>query len=335
MSAAKLTEVDNASRIPIIDVAPFLAAEAGAAAVLADQISRTCLDTGFLVITNHGVPQPVIERAFAAAASFFALDEASKLALRIGAENIGYLPYGGQTVRTSTVHKNTKPNYSESFYVTTPDPDPAAGEGDGDRNKWPPGMTEFRQAVVAYFQTMRALAHRMLPAFALALDLPADYFESDFIGPSSTVRLIEYAPQLSDEADLFGFAPHTDGSFITFLPQSKFSGLQVRTKSGEWIMPPDMPGTLVVNTGEMLAHYSNDRFVPTPHRVINRNASKRHAMPFFYGPNRYKVIACVPTCVNESNPARYVPSTSFERNAIKDKLNFPHRQKPEFAAESY
>jgi isopenicillin N synthase-like dioxygenase len=196
-------------------------------------------------------------------------------------------------------------------------------------------MDEFKAAQISYFQTMRVLAHRMLPAFALALDLPEDYFENDFTGPSSTVRLIEYAPQLHDEADLFGFAPHTDGSFITFLPQSKYPGLEVRTKSGEWIRPPGVAGTFVVNTGEMLAHYSNDRFVPTPHRVINRRPARRHAMPFFYGPNRKKVISCVPTCVSESNPPRYQPSTSAERNAIKDKMNFPHRQKPEFASESY
>ncbi len=322
-------------RIPIIDVGPFLAGIPGSAKALADEVERTCLDTGFLVITHHGVSQTVIDRAFAAAAAFFAQPEESKLALKIGAENIGYLPYGGQTVRTSTVHKNTKPNFSESFYITTPDPNPAFGEADHDRNRWPPGMDEFKAAVIGYFKTMRALAHRLLPPFALALDLPEDYFEEDFKGPSSTVRLIEYAPQLRDEVDLFGFAPHTDGSFITLLPQSKFPGLEVRTSSGEWIRPPSIPGTFVVNTGEMLAHYSNDRFVPTPHRVLNRNPVARHAMPFFYGPNRKKVISCVPTCVSESNPARYQPSTSYERNAIKDKLNFPHRRAAEFASESY
>jgi isopenicillin N synthase-like dioxygenase len=335
MNSAALMEAERESRIPILDVGPFLAGDPGAAEALAGEVVQTCLDTGFLVITNHGVPQAIIDNAFEAAASFFALDEASKFALKVGKENIGYLPYGGQTVRTSTVHKNTKPNYSESFYITTPDPDPAKGEPDHDRNQWPPGMDAFKAAQVTYFQTMRALAHRMLPVFALALDLPKDYFEADFTGPSSIVRLIEYAPQLEDEADKFGFAPHTDGSFITFLPRSKFPGLEVRTKSGEWIRPPNIPGTLVVNTGEMLAHYSNDRFVPTPHRVLNRSTNTRHAMPFFYGPNRHKVISCVPTCVSETNPARYTPSTSFERNAIKDKLNFPHRQAPEFASESY
>lgn len=330
MSAAVSMDVDGRHRIPIIDVGPYLTNHPGSANALAEEVARVCLDTGFLVIANHGVPQTIIDSAFASAAELFALDEPSKLALKIGSENIGYLPYGGQTVRTSTVHRNTKPNNSESFYITTPDP-----EGGSDRNKWPPGMDAFKASQLAYFQVMRSLAHRFLPAFALALDLPSDYFGDDFAAPNCTVRLIEYAPQPQDETDLFGFAPHTDGSFITFLPCSRYPGLEVRTKSGEWIRPPSIPGTFVVNTGEMLAHYSNDRFVPTPHRVLNRSPHTRHAMPFFFGPNRLKVISCVPTCVSEDNPARYTPSTSAERNAIKDKLNFPHRQKTEFASESY
>jgi isopenicillin N synthase-like dioxygenase len=321
-------EAAATARIPILDVGPFLAGEAGAAAALGHEVAATCADTGFLVIANHGVPQDVIDAGFAAAARFFALAEPAKLALKIGAENIGYLPYGGQTVRTSTVSKVTRPNNSESFYLVTPD----AAE---DRNRWPEGVPGFREAQLAYFTTMRALAHRLLPAFALALDLPPDYFETDFVDPNGIVRLIQYAPQPEEEADLFGFAPHTDGSFLTLLPQSKFPGLEVRTKEGEWIRPPNQPGTLVVNTGEMLAHYSNDRFKPTPHRVLNRSSHIRHAMPFFYGPNRHRVIHCAPSCVSADNPARYAPSTSAERNAVKDKLNFPHRQQPEFASESY
>src|ERR1700744_2948466 len=165
MDAAVLTEAEGEDCIPVIDVGPFLQGMPGAAEALAQEVVQTCLATGFLVIRNHGVPQPMVDQAFASAAAFFALDEAAKLALKVGKENIGYLPYGGQTVRTSTVHRNTKPNYSESFYITTPDPDL-------DRNQWPPGMYAFKTAQVTYFQTMQALAHRMLPVFALALDLP-------------------------------------------------------------------------------------------------------------------------------------------------------------------
>jgi len=313
-------------RIPILDVAPFLAGEPGAAVALAEQVKKTCEDTGFLVIANHGVSQALIDRAFAASASFFALDEARKLELKIQDENIGYLPYGGQTMKTSTIQKVNKPNFSESFYLTTPDPVPDGQGVSEDRNKWPAELPEFKDAQIAYFKTMRALAHRFLPVFALALDLPEDYFEDDFTAPSSTVRLIQYAPQDVSDTELFGFAPHTDGSFITFLPRSKHPGLEVKTQEGTWIRPPNAPETFVVNTGEMLARYSNDRFVPTPHRVINRSGETRRAMPFFYGPNRRRVVHCVPTCVGPDNPPRYAPMSSYDLNAIKDKTNFPHRQ---------
>ncbi len=317
---------DAHDRIPVLDVGPFLAGEPGAAVQLAEQIKRTCEDTGFLVIANHGVPQRLIDQAFAAAGDFFAQDEDRKMALRIGDQNIGYLPYGGQTMKTSTIEMANKPNYSESFYITVPDPDPAVQDVSEDLNKWPPAMPDFKATQVAYFQTMRALARRILPAFALALDLPEDYFAADFQGANCTVRLIQYAPQTGNEADLFGFAPHTDGSFITFLPRSKFPGLEVKTKDGTWIRPPDVPGAFVVNTGEMLARYSNDRFVPTPHRVVNRSGAIRHAMPFFFGPNRQKAVHCAPTCVSADNPPRYEPMSSAALIAVKDKTNFPHRR---------
>ena len=324
--ASTVGEAAESDRIPVLNVGDYLAGKPGAAARLAEEIKQTCADTGFLVIANHGIPQDLIDRAFAAAADFFALPEEDKLALKIGQQNIGYLPYGGQTMKTSTVAKVNKPNYSESFYITVPDPDPAVQDVGEDLNQWPPGMGAFKATQIEYFQTMRALAHRFLPAFALALDLPETYFAGDFRGANCTVRLIQYAPQPPEEDGLFGFAPHTDGSFITFLPRSKFPGLEVKAKDGVWIRPPDVPGAFVVNTGEMLARYSNDRFVPTPHRVVNRSGMIRHAMPFFFGPNRQKVIHCAPTCVSAANPAKYEPMSSAQLNAIKDKTNFPHRR---------
>jgi isopenicillin N synthase-like dioxygenase len=87
-----------------------------------------------------------------------------------------------------------------------------------------------------------------------------------------------------------------------------------------------VPGAFVVNTGEMLSRYSNDRFVPTPHRVINRSGSARHAMPFFFGPNRNKVVHCAPTCVDDQHPPMYEPMSSAQLNAFKDRTNFPHRR---------
>ena len=272
-------------RIPVLDIGPYLAGDAGAAAPLARAIARTCADTGFLVVANHGVAPRLVEDTFAVAAQFFARPEPDKLALKIGQYNIGYLPFGGQVVRHSPVNKNTKPNFSESFYITrdrAPDhPDIVNNKPLVGLNRWPPDMPEFRAATTAYYAAMEAMATRLVPIVALALDLPADYFAEAFAAPNCTIRLIHYPPHPDPEDNEFGFAPHTDNNFLTFLAQSALPGLEVRTAEGEWIRPPAVPGTFVVNTGAMLARYSNDRFRATPHRVINRNSASRYAIPFF------------------------------------------------------
>src|SRR6266576_1643344 len=239
-------EASSQGRIPVLDIGAYLAGEAGAAAPLARAIARTCEDTGFLVVANHGVPQHLVDDTFAVAQQFFARPEGDKLALKIGTYNIGYLPFGGQVVRHSPVNKNTRPNFSESFYITrdrAPDhPDIVNEKPLVGLNRWPEDMPEFRAATTAYYRAMEAMTTRLVPLFALALDLPADYFSAAFAEPNGTIRLIHYPPHPSPDHNEFGFAPHTDNNFITFLAQSKLPGLEVRTAEGDWIRPPAVPG---------------------------------------------------------------------------------------------
>ncbi|MBV9585844.1 MAG: isopenicillin N synthase family oxygenase [Alphaproteobacteria bacterium] len=333
MSQVAQLSVDAAldgGRIPVLDIGPFLAGDPDAAAPLARALARTFEDTGFLVVANHGIPQHLIDDTFAVAARFFARPDADKLALKIGQYNIGYLPFGGQVVRHSPVSKNTKPNFSESFYITrdrAPDhPDIVNNKPLVGLNRWPPDMPEFRAATMAYYAAMEGMTTRLVPIVAMALGLPPDYFAEAFAAPNCTIRLIHYPPQPNPEENEFGFAPHTDNNFITFLAQSALPGLEVRTIEGDWIRPPAVPGTFVVNTGAMLARYSNDRFRATPHRVINRNDTSRYAIPFFLGPNHDSIVDCVPTSVGPDNPARYEPTTygAFTQRLLT--LNFAHRR---------
>jgi len=329
-AAAVAAATTDGGRIPVLDIGPYLAGERAAAAPLAHAIARTCEDTGFLVIANHGVPQALPDRVFAVAAEFFARTDADKLALKIGDLNIGYLPFGGQTVRHSPVNRNTRPNFSESFYISrdrAPDhPDIVNKKRLVGLNRWPLDMPHFREAAMAYYAAMEAMTIRLVPLFALALDLPADYFADAFAQPNCTIRLIHYPPQPDPGDNEFGFAPHTDNNFITFLAHSALPGLEVRTAEGEWIRPPAVAGTFVVNTGAMLARYSNDRFAATPHRVINRNDASRYAIPFFLGPNHDVVVQPVETCVGPGNPPKYEPLTYGDFTERLLTLNFAHRR---------
>jgi isopenicillin N synthase-like dioxygenase len=330
---AMAAAVSDHGRIPVLDIGRFLAGEPGASTVLAREVARTCEDTGFLVVANHGIAPELVANVFAEAARFFALDEARKLALKVGQYNIGYLPFGGQTVRHSPVNRNTRPNFSESFYITrdrAPDhPDIVANKTLIGLNRWPDGMPEFRAAMLGYYRAMEAMTQRLVPVFAVALGLPEDYFAAAFAEPNCTIRLIHYPAHPAPEDNEFGFAPHTDNNFITFLAQSALPGLEVRTAEGEWLRPPAVPGSFVVNTGAMLGRYSNDRFKPTPHRVINRNDSSRYAIPFFLGPSHDALIAPVPTCVTPDNPPRYEPTTYGAFSSRLLTLNFAHRRRAE------
>ena len=327
-----LTIAPVSDRIPVLDISDYLAGRPGARAALSERIGQACHDTGFMVITGHGIAQRLIDDCFAAASDFFDREEDYKLRYKVGDLNIGYLPYGAQVVRTSKINVNTKPNLSESFYITTdltPDhPRIAAGDTLYGLNRWPDGMADFKRRTLAYFNAMRPLAWKMVSVVGNSLGLPDDYFEQEFTDePSATLRLIRYPSHEGAEDNQFGFAPHIDTNFLTLLAQSALPGLEVRTMDGSWIRPVSIPGSFVVNTGEMLGRYSNDRYIATPHRVVNNNNQLRHAIPFFFGPGLQAIIKPVPTCVSADNPAKYEPLLYADHRRKLNLTNFAHRQK--------
>lgn len=333
MSESVIALVDEgpAGRIPVLDIGRWLQGAPGALEELAPVVARTCEDTGFLVVTNHGVAQSLIDDCFAASAAFFALPDEQKLALRVGELNIGYMPPGGQTIRTSRVADVRKPNLNETFYVTeerAPDhPDIVANKPFVGLNRWPAALPEFRRATVAYYDAMRLLSEHMLPVFVAAMGMPPHALDGDFRDATCTLRLLRYPPQPEGADDQFGFAPHIDTGMLTFLAQSALPGLEVRSRDGLWLRPPAIPGTFVVNTGEMLGRYSNDRFAPTPHRVVNTNRDARYAIPFFFSPANEAVIRPVASCVSPESPARYEALRYLDHRMKLNATNFAHRRK--------
>ncbi len=318
-------------RIPLLDIGSYLAGAPGARAELAQAIDKTCRDTGFLVIANHGIDPALVDGAFGAANAFFDRPMERKLQLKIGDLNIGYLPYGAQIVRTSKVHVNTQPNLSESFYIvhdlSPDDPRILAGDPLYGLNKWPEEMPDFKAATMAYIRAMRPLAEKMVSVIGTALGVSDDYFVDEFKDPTTTLRLIRYPSQANANDNQFGFAPHIDTNFLTLLARSALPGLEVRTPQGEWIRPPHVPNTFVVNTGEMLGRYSNDRYIATPHRVVNDSNTLRHAIPFFFGPGLEAIIKPVGPCVTPDNPAKYEPLLYADHRRKLNLTNFAHRRK--------
>jgi isopenicillin N synthase-like dioxygenase len=323
---------DAAARaIPVIDYGPYFAGKPGALECVAAEVVRACENVGFFYALNHGVADAVIERAFAASRRFHALPLEQKLALRINDNNIGYLPINASVQGASTVHKATRPNQNESFFIShdrgSDHPDVIAGTPLRGRNQWPDGEPGLRRDMMAYFHALGAMCDRILPMFAAALDMPADFFAPFFANEGhANLRLLHYPPQPADEDNLFGQAPHTDNSFMTALARTDVPGLAVRLPSGEWFPPPIIPGTFLINLGNIMRRWSNDRFLSTPHGVLNDSAADRYSIAYFHSPNVDSVIECLPSCVGADNPARYQPAVY--RDLVLDfyRANYFHQK---------
>ncbi|MCX7199327.1 MAG: isopenicillin N synthase family oxygenase [Proteobacteria bacterium] len=301
--------------IPVLDVGPYLQGMPGALAPLAAALGDACRNVGFHFIVNHGVPQAKVDRLFEENARFHSQPLERKLELKVDANVVGYLPMAYGLSRSAGLTGLTKPNINESFFVrnelSPDDPDMLAGKPFRSLNKWPADLPGFREAVLDYFTALEALAHRLLPVYATALGMHGDFFDAAFARDRSTLRLAHYPPSpvLDDQ---FGSAPHTDGGFMTLLAQAHVPGLEVYSRGSGWIEAPVIEGAFLVNSGDLLAFWSNDRFLSTPHRVINRSGTERYSIPFFFNPDLDARIECIPSCVDDAHPARYEPTTYLD-----------------------
>jgi isopenicillin N synthase-like dioxygenase len=300
--------------IPIVDLGPYLADEPGALDRAAERLRFALTEIGFYFIVNHGVPAAQIREAYRQAARFHAQPLDGKLAVKLDKHNVGYLPMRGDTLRTSTVETVTKANLNEAFFVArdlpADHPDVLSGRRFRSANRWPAGLPGFRDAVVAYCDTLERLVQKLVRLYARALDLPAAYFDAAFSELQYKLRMTHYPHQPEAADGEFGIAPHTDTSFLTLLAPNEVPGLSIRAQSGRWIEAPAIAGAFIVNGGQLLQRWTNGRFLATPHRAVNRTGGERYALAFFCDANIDWPIAAVPTCVGPDNPPRY-PTTTY------------------------
>jgi len=317
--------------IPVIDFGPAFRRDPRGLEAVSAQVRRASEGVGFFYLAGHGVPQAVIDDAFQASREFHAMSPEEKNRLKIDENNIGYLGVNQSIQGASSVYKATRPNYNESFFITHdrgPDhPDVVAGKPLRGMNQWPEGHHRMRAAMVRYLETLDGVGDRMLPVLARSLEMPADFFGPFFANEAHvTLRFLHYPPQEVDDDEQFGQGPHTDNSFITILAREDVPGLAVRLPNGEWLAPPVIPGTFLVNLGNMMKRWSNDRFHSTPHGVLNDSGKDRYSIAFFYSPNVDSVIECVPTCMSADNPPRYPRAVYRDLVLEFYNANYFHRQ---------
>jgi isopenicillin N synthase-like dioxygenase len=286
--------------VPVIDIS-------GERQRVVEEIGRACTEIGFLTVVGHGIRDELVAATGTAARAFFDLPEDEKRAFAEGDATLGlpaYRPLRSERLAAS-LGQATPGDLKESL-----DWGPAVpGYG------WPERPPELRAALERYYDAAAGLGERLRRLFALALGLEEDWFEDKFRDHSSSMRVINYpAPDVEPEPGQLRAGAHTDYGCMTILrTEDAPGGLQVQTRTGEWLDVQAVPGSFVVNLGDMMARWTNDRWTATLHRVVvpppdRRALSRRQTLVFFHDPRPDAVIECIPGC----GEPRYGPVSALE-----------------------
>jgi isopenicillin N synthase-like dioxygenase len=276
----------SGNSIPVIDITGLSDGEPGVLDRVAGQIYDACTEVGFFYVAGHGVPAAVIDRLVGEAGAFFHQPPEIKARTAINRYHRGFSALGD-----ATMYGAARPDYKEFFTVglelPKSDPDVVAGEPLRGPNNWPTEQPALKSAMADYYAAMGACGATLLGAVAVSLGQSADFFAARYAKRLQRTQAIYYPPQpaaLGD--DQFGVADHTDFGCITLLWQDDIGGLEVLSRAGDaWVQATPIPGTLVINVGDLLARWTNDRYRSTRHRVVNRSGRERFSIATFYDPS--------------------------------------------------
>ncbi len=308
------------SSIPVLDLAR-------GARALAPDLHRAATEIGFFYLKGHGVPQADIDAMFDAAHDFFSRPLEKKQEMKVDDRHRGFLRVG-----EAKMYRSARPDLKESYLygndLPESDPDVQAGRPLMGPNRWPADLPKMKAAADAYYRRIHECGLELLRVFACALDLPAEFFTPFYAKPLTRGSLLYYPPQSPDMGpDQYGVSAHSDYGAITFVAQDATGGLEARNRSGQWVPAIPDPACFVVNIGDLMARWTNDRYVSTPHRVVNRSGRTRYSLATFFDPHPDTVIAAIPSCVPAGENPLYPVTTCGEHVLSRFSAAFAYRQK--------
>jgi len=270
----------DSPRLPVIDLSLFDVGGTWRDHVAA-QVDWAASEFGFFYIVGHGIEPGVIDSLLGLSRSFFEQSAEQKHRIHMsrgGRAWRGYFPVGGELT-------SGRPDLKEGLYfgeeLGEDDERVRSGKPLHGRNVFPE-LPGFRESVLDYMSALTGLGHRLMTSIGRGLRLGDNYFVDRYTGsPTTLFRIFNY-PSAS-VADARGVGEHTDYGLLTLLYQDEIGGLQVKHGSS-WIDAPYVPGSFVVNVGDMLERLTSGRYTSALHRVINKSGRSRISMPFFFDP---------------------------------------------------
>lgn len=307
--------------VPVIDLSAYFAGDPQGKAAVAREVADACESIGFLKIAGHRVPQNLVDDTFATAGAFFAQSAAVKDRCRPerSASARGYHALATKNLAKTLGYDNPA-DLREQFYIGPLVSRaaefahiPGAAELYAE-NIWPDTPANYHTVFTAYYQALESLGRSLMQVFALALDMPERFFDDKIDRHFSTLPANHYPePEGDPLPNQIRAGEHTDFGSLTILAVSDAAGgLQVKLKDGTWSDVTAERDQFIVNIGDMMQRWTNDRWLSNLHRVVNppaerRTGSRRMSIGYFLHPNYDAEIACLPTCSGPGNPPRYPP----------------------------
>lgn len=322
---------ENVFDVPILDVSRYVAGGSAATdpecARIAAALDQACRGVGFVQVVGHGIDQHVITGLEVALDELFALPLAVKNAYRRDpSANRGYSPPKSESLSMSLGIAHQMHDYYEAYTVGI-EAASFAGldlpEASYAPNNWPAAAAGFQPRIERYFAEAQRLARTLMTVVTDALRLPPRYFEPMIDHSIEVLKMNNFAlPEGETEiaGDLQGMGAHTDFGILTILWADQVPGLQVLDRDGRWhdVQPAD--GALLINLGDAMARWTNDRWMSTVHRVdppvVDGRIRRRRSAAFFFDGNHDALIEALPGTLADGEIG-YEPITVAENIAMK------------------
>jgi isopenicillin N synthase-like dioxygenase len=301
------------SSVPVVNLQDYLSGDSTKKAAFVEKLGKAYESIGFVAVEGHGIPQEVIDRFYELTEQFFALPVDTKLGYEIPelAGQRGYTSFGREKAKQSEV-----PDLKEFWQIgqfVEGEVMPAADYPD---NMNVSELPDFGAVGKELYKSFETAGRHLLRAIANYLSLDENYFDPKIKNGNSILRAIHYPPITHEPNSAIRAEQHEDINLITLLVGASADGLQLFTKSNEWVDVKAGPGQIVVNVGDMLQRLSNNVLRSTTHRVVNPPREKwhthRYSIPFFLHPRSEMKLDCLENCITESNPLNYEPITAGE-----------------------
>ncbi|MAZ55452.1 MAG: flavonol synthase [Flavobacteriales bacterium] len=307
--------------IPSMDLNEFKSNQIESKNNFVKKLGEAYEEVGFISLKNYGLDNEIEDELYTEVKSFFGLPLEQKKQYEKPELNgqRGYVSFGRETAKG-----HSQSDLKEFWHFGQ-----ELDKGDSLYNVYEPNVQcneipNFNKIGRKVFSILENTGIEILKALSLHLNLPENYFDSKVKGGNSILRAIHYPPIISEPKGAVRAAPHGDINLITILMGASAAGLEVQTRSGNWIPVTALPNQVVINIGDMMSRLTNNKLHSSIHKVINPPKEEwskpRFSIPFFMHPRSEMSLNCLPSCISDQNPKKYKDITAgqFLEERIKE-----------------